>query len=136
MNAPVELFLREAAIGAGDDVLPADERGEPQDAFSYKFRMLHDICAMADDAGGQDLAFRQLDILPDAPFVFMTWIGGLDEVRAGADLENEIDDFPQRNVGRVRSRPASPANVVAHTVFRDSFQGMVQDVDMAGDPSV
>ena len=60
MNAAVELLLRKAAIGAGDDVLAADEAREPQDAFGDEFGMLHDVRAVADDARGENLAFRQL----------------------------------------------------------------------------
>src|SRR5579863_1015102 len=126
MNAPIELLLGEAAIGAGDYILAAHEAGKTQNAFSHKLRVLHDVRAVADDAGGQDLAFRQLDVLPDAPFVFVAGIGGFDKVSAGADLENKVDDLSQRNVRRVRSRPASPADVVAHAIFRDSLQSIVQ----------
>src|ERR1700692_2145870 len=98
--------------------------------------MLHDVGAVADDARSQDLALRQLDVLPDLPFVFMARIGGFDEVGAGTNLENEIDNLPQRDIGRVRSWPASPANVVAHAIFGDALQSMVQDVDVAAYPSV
>ena len=94
MDAAIELLLRKAAIGAGNDVLAAHDAGKPEDTFSHEFWMLHDVCAVADDARGQDFAFRQLDVLPDAPFVFVARIGGFDEIGAGADFENEIDDFP------------------------------------------
>ena len=52
MNAPIELLLRESAIGAGDDVLAAHEAGETQDAFGHQVWMLHDVRAVADDARG------------------------------------------------------------------------------------
>src|ERR1700674_1747738 len=103
MNAPVELLLGEAAIGAGDDVLAPDEPGEPEEAVGHELWMLHDVRAVAYDAWGQYLAFGQLDVFPDSPFVFVAGIGGLDEVGASTDLENEIHDLPQRNIRRVRS---------------------------------
>ena len=94
MNAPVELFLGKAAIGAGNDVLAAHQASEAQDALGYELGVLHDVCAVADDSWGQNLAVRQLDVFPDAPFVFVARIGGLDEVGAGADLENQVYDLP------------------------------------------
>ena len=84
MNAPIELLLGKAAIGAGDDILAPHEPREAQNAFGYEFGVLHDACAVADDARGQDLAFRQLDVLPDAPFVFVAGIGALEGDRGRA----------------------------------------------------
>src|SRR5579862_5340325 len=136
MNAAVELFLGKAAIGAGDDVFTADYASETKDAFGYELWMFHDICTVTDYTGGQNLALRQLDVLPDAPFMFVAGVGGFDEVGSGADLENEIGDFSERHVGRMRPGPASPADVVADAVFRDSFQGVVQDIDVATHPPV
>src|SRR3984893_18316044 len=98
--------------------------------------MLHDVGAVADDARSQDLSLRQFNVLPYPPFVFMAGIGGFNQVCASTDLENEIDNLPERDIGRVRSWPASPANVVAHAIFGDSLQSMVQDVDVAAYPSV
>ena len=109
---------------------------ESQDALGDKLRMFDDVRAVADDAGNQDLAFRQFDVLPDPPFVFVARIGGLDEIGAGADFQNEIDDLPQGNVGRVRTGPASPADVIAHAIFGNSLQRMVQHFDVAGQPAV
>ena len=83
--------------------------GEPHDAFGDEFGMLDDVCAVADDAGGQDLAFRQLDVLPDAPFVFVAGIGGFDEVGAGADLENEIDDLSSAERRSCAARASFPS---------------------------
>ena len=50
MDALVERLLREAAVGAGDDVLAADELGEPHDALGHQLGMLDHVGGVADDA--------------------------------------------------------------------------------------
>ena len=96
--------------------------------------MLHHIGGVADDAGDEDRAFRQLHILPHLPLMFMAGIGALDHEGARLDLEDLVDDLAQRNVGRVRAGPAAPAHVVAHHVRRHAFQRMVDDLDHALEP--
>src|SRR5580700_8997076 len=50
----------EAAIGASDDVLAADQAGEADDALGDQFGMLDNVAGVRDDAGNQDFAFRHL----------------------------------------------------------------------------
>ena len=45
----------EAAVGAGDDVLFADEFSERDDAIGYQFRVLDEVGGVADDTRNQDL---------------------------------------------------------------------------------
>src|SRR5262249_40913140 len=47
------------------------------------------------------------------------------------DLEDEIGYSSKRNIGGVRCIPASPANMIAHFVFRNAGQGVVGQVDAA-----
>src|SRR5215472_13327522 len=69
--------LRETAIGAGDDVLAADEAREILEAQRDELGMLDDVGRMAEDAGDEDLAFGQSLALPDLPFVLVPGIAGL-----------------------------------------------------------
>src|ERR1700759_36127 len=74
MHAAVERPLSKAAVGPGNDILAPDELGVADDAFAHELRVLDHIGGMADDTRHQDLARRQFDVLPDAPFVLMAWI--------------------------------------------------------------
>ena len=51
MHAPVDFFLREAAVGAGNQVLAADARREPCETLGDELGMFHYVGAVADDAG-------------------------------------------------------------------------------------
>src|SRR5580704_6112390 len=61
----------EAAIGAGDDVLAPDDLGKPPDALGDRLGMLDEVRAVRDDAGDQQLAVRQLRLLPRPPLVLV-----------------------------------------------------------------
>src|SRR5687768_10666660 len=60
-----------AAVGAGDDVLAADEFGKPHDSLGDQLRMLHQIGGVADHARCENLTGGQLDLLEDMVFVFV-----------------------------------------------------------------
>jgi hypothetical protein len=82
--------------------------------------MLDNVGGVADDAGNEQLAVRQFDVLPDAPFVLVADVAGFDRVRSGVDAEHQVDDVLQRDVGGVRAVPAAPADVEANTVGSQS----------------
>ena len=50
-------------------------------------------------------------------------------VGAGVDLEHEVDDVLQGDIGGVRRVPAAPAGVVAHAVLRNAFERPVRRLD-------
>ena len=94
MHAPVELLLREPAIGAGDHVLAPHTR--PRNAG----------CRSATSSGCSTTFVPWLitpgaRILPSGsftsfhtpPFVFVAWIRGFDQIGAGAHFQNQIDDL-------------------------------------------
>ena len=91
--------------------------------------MLDDVRRVADDARGERLAGRQVDVLPDAPLVLVARVGVLVEVGAGVDLEHELQDVAQRDVVGVRSVPAAPADVVADLVLRNPLERVVERGD-------
>ena len=97
----------EAAIGTGDDILASEHPGESQNAVRHKLGVLDDVGRVADDSGDQDLAFGQLDVLPDLPLMRVANIAGLDRERSGAHLKQHIDNVAQRQVGGVRPVPAA-----------------------------
>ena len=61
--------LGEAAVGAGDDALAADEAGEVHEALGHGLGVLDHGRGVGDDAGDEHLALGQADVLPDAPLV-------------------------------------------------------------------
>jgi hypothetical protein len=66
----------EAAIGAGNDVLAADDRDVAQDAVGDELR----------------LARRQFGVLPHPPLMLVAHIGSLEGIGLRLDLEDEIND--------------------------------------------
>ena len=102
------------------DILAPDNVGEGFDALRDQLGMLDNVGGVADHARHDDLAGRQLDVLPDCPFVLVTDVAGLETVGLCAHLEHEIDDLLERQVVRVRAVPAAPAEVVAHAILGDA----------------
>ena len=92
-------------------------------------RMLDRRGVVRDDARDQDLARRQLHLLPHAPFVLVAHIGGLDRIGAGLHLQDQVDDVLERRVGDVRHVPAAEADVIADAVLRDAFERVVERLD-------
>ena len=109
-------------------------RREPHDALGDEFRMLDDIRRVADHARNEHLALRQLDGLPDPPFVLVTRIGALDDESADLHAEDQIDDVLERHVGRVRPGPASPADVIADAIDRQAGDRVVEHLDLQRQP--
>jgi hypothetical protein len=79
-----------SAIGAGDDVLSADDPGVAHDPLGNQFRVLHQIRGVADDSGNEDRAGGRADLLEDVVRVLVPRIGRLEGVRAGVDLEDDV----------------------------------------------
>src|SRR3954467_3134728 len=127
--------LREAAVRACDHVLAPDEAGQPDDALGDEFGMLDDVGGVTDHAGNQRRILRQLELFPQSPFMLVARIGELDRVSAGAYLQHEVGDILERDVGRVRAGPTSPADMVPDLVARQSLDGMVDDLDLPPPPT-
>ena len=88
----------EAAIRAGNHILTADDRRVPQDAVSDELRVFDKVGGMADDAGHQHLARRQLCLLPHAPLMLVPHVGGLEGIGLRLHLDDQIDDVLERQV--------------------------------------
>src|SRR4029450_3033685 len=94
------------------------------------------VRAWADEPRHENLPGRQLPLLPDLPFVLMTRIGSLQQIRAGVHFQDQIDDFPERHISRVRPGPAAPADVIADAVLRNSLERVVEDLHVTLEPFV
>src|SRR4029077_4398331 len=88
--------------------------------------MFDDIGGMADDSGDQKLAGRELDVPPYFPLMLMADVAGFHREGPGAHLEHRRGDVLQRQIGRMRTVPATPAYVVANPVLGQAAQTMVK----------
>jgi hypothetical protein len=86
----------QAAIGAGNHVLPSDQTGETVDD---QIRVRYHVGRMADHARDRDFSLRQLAILLHAPFVFMSHVAGLERVGLCVDRQHDIDNIRHRDSG-------------------------------------
>jgi len=93
----------DAAVGPGHDILTAHDLGVAHQAISDGLRMFDEVAVMSHDSRNQYLSVRQLDVFPDAPFMFMAGIRRFDGIGASADFENDIHDVFERDIVFVRS---------------------------------
>ncbi len=119
----------QAAVGRGDHPLAADQPGEAADALGDQLGMLDHIGGMADHTGQDQPVVGQPGVAPDAPFVLVAHIAGLEGVRPGVDLEHHLDDVAHGDVGGVRAVPAAPAEMKADAILRQAAQRVVERFD-------
>ncbi len=119
----------DAAIGAALDILHADQIGELDQPFGDQFGMLHQIGGVTDDAGNQDLAVRQLQVFPDAPFMAVAHIAGLERIGLAVQLQHQVREVAELDVVDVRAVAAAPAGVEADAVLRQAADGVVDQLD-------
>jgi len=81
-----------AAIGAGRDVLAADQTRVIGDALRDELGMLDEIRFRFEHARDQQLAFRQLHALEHPPFMGMARIGRFEGDAVRSRQEDDIDD--------------------------------------------
>src|SRR6202044_2982281 len=122
----------EAAVGAGDHVLPADEAGVADQALGDQFRVLDVVGGGVEHAGDEDLAVGQGDVLEDLPLVLVPGVGALEGDRGRARGQHQVDDVGQRDVGVVRALVVAPAQVHAQPVRRDVAGGVVDGLQALG----
>src|SRR5580700_4304633 len=106
----------EAAIGAGDDVLAPDDLGKPPDALGDRLGMLDEVRAVRDDAGDQQLAVRQLRLLPRPPLVLVLvpGVAGLEGIGAGVDAEQNVGDVLQLQAVHALPHIDAVTGAIAH----------------------
>ena len=135
MHAREICHLRKAAVRARDHVLAPDEAAKRTIRSATSSGCSTMLVAWLITPGISTVSFGSLQLLPQPPFVLVPRIGELDGVAAGAHLQNEIGDVLERDVRRVRARPAAPADVIPDLVARQSLDGVVDDLDLLGEPA-
>ena len=63
---------------------------------------------------------------PDLPFVLVAHVGGLEGVGPRVDLQHQVDDVPELDVGGVRAVPGTPAQVEPDLLLRQAAQRVVE----------
>src|SRR5262249_41880838 len=115
----------QSAIGTRNHVLAADQLRIAYQALGDQLRVLDEVAEMSHHAGHQHLAIRELPLFPDSPLMFMTRVRGLDREHTDIHPQKHLDDVPERDVGCMRSEPATPAGMQTHTLRRDAFKGVI-----------
>ena len=129
MNAPAK-----TAIGAGDDVLPADDIGVAESRSAITSGCSSTLVAWLTTPGMRICRRAACRVAPDLPFVLVAHVAGFDRVGLRLHLQQQVDDVLERDVGLVRAVPASPADVEAHAVFGDALQRMVERLHLERRP--
>ena len=66
----------QAAVGARDDVVAADEFGERDDTIGNQLRVLDEVGGVADNARNQDLPGGEFYVAPDFELMFVADVAG------------------------------------------------------------
>src|SRR5205823_5294241 len=106
-----------------------DQVAESHNALRDQLRMFYDVGGMTDNTRDEYLAWREFYPFPHAPLVFVSRIGGLDQVGARAYVQKQTDDILERQIRRVRSVPSAPADMVAHALLWNVRERMVERLD-------
>ena len=104
----------ESAIGAGDDVLAADDPGVAHDPLGDELRVLDQVRGVADDSRNEDRAVERPDVLEDVVLVIVPRIRRFEGIRAGVDLQEDVDDVLQLHVVDTRADVDAVAGVEAN----------------------
>jgi len=81
---------------------------------------------VSDDAGNENLAVRQLHVLPHLPFVLVPRVRGFERIGLRPNFEDEVNQRLEGDVRRVRSIPAAPAHMIADPVLRNTTERVVE----------
>ncbi len=84
---------------------------------------------MGDDARDENPAVRQLHLFPDGIFVLVARIRAFDQIGLRLDLQQQVDDALELEVESMRAVPAAPAQMIAHAIFRNIAQRMIERLD-------
>src|SRR5262249_32733178 len=132
MDAGGESTLGEPTIHASNHVLPAHQPGISHNAFLHQLGVLDGVCGVCNDPRNEYLALGELDVFPHVILMFMARVGGLHRVGLRPDLQHEVDHVPQREIGHVGAVPATPADMVAYALLRNTPQGVVDQFHTLG----
>src|SRR6202049_492725 len=119
----------ETAVRARNHILAPHCLGESHDPFSHQFRMLNENRTLRDDAWNDRFPFRQLDRLPEPPFMFVAWIRRLERISARSHAQNDIDNVPQLHVVDPRTKVDAVAGMISDLLFGDTSERMIERLD-------
>ena len=85
-------------VGAGDHVFPTHDSGVSQDAIRHQLRRFNSGSFVGDDAGNEYLAIRELVFFPKFPIQLVACVRRFQGVRAGVDLQDQVDDMLEGQV--------------------------------------
>ena len=97
-------------------------------------RVLDGRGVMRDDARDQDLAGRQLDLLPHVPLVLVAHVGRFDGIGAGAHLAGSDRRCPRAARRRHAARASCRSRRDSGCDPRDALQRVIERVDRAAPP--
>ena len=92
--------------------------------------MLDIVGCVAQQAGDEDLAVGQLDVLPDPPLVHVSRVGDLEGVGAGVDHEHVRRDLSERQVMHARTVVEPVAGVQPDLVLGNPAQRVIERLDV------
>src|SRR5689334_24926920 len=124
MAAPAE-----AAIGPCHHALRPDKTDEAAYSLSHQFRVLDAVGRVRNHAGNEDLALRQLHVLPDRIFVLVPCIRRLDQLALRPYPQPQVDQLVEFDVEGVGAVPAAPAQMIADAVLRQAAERMIERLD-------
>src|SRR6516162_11908486 len=124
MHAPSK-----TAVGGSDHPLTPHHAGKSQDALGHKLGMFDHVGGVADDARQDQLLVWQLHLLPYPPFVLMPHVASLKRIGLTLNRQHHINDVAHGYVGRVRTMPATPAEMEADAIPGHALDGMVERLD-------
>src|SRR6478735_6638417 len=119
----------ETAIGAGHHILRPHQFGEAADPLRHQFRVLDAVGRVRNHAGNEDLALRQLHVLPDRIFVLVPCIRRLDQIALRPYPQHQVDQLVEFDVEGVGAVPAAPAQMIADAVLRQAAERMIERLD-------
>ena len=82
----------EATVGPGDDTLLADDIDELPEPFRDQFGVLDAVSLGVDYPNDKRLVVRQLNVLPNGPFMLMARICRLHVDELCSRLKDQVDD--------------------------------------------
>src|SRR3954449_8231801 len=112
----------EAAVGARDDAVGADDLDEVAQALGDEGGVLDVVGRRVEHAGDEDLVFGDLVGVgaPDRPLVRVAWVGGLELQRRGLQAHDVVEDLLELDVEVVGPLVVAPAQVDADAIAETS----------------
>jgi hypothetical protein len=117
------------AVGPRNHVLPSHQVSVSHQAVRQQFRVLNEVGGVGYDTRDQNLALRELHVLPHLPLVLVAHVSSLDGEGLGMDLQYHVYGILQRDIYGMGALPTAPAHMVPHPVLRNASEGVIEGVN-------